>query len=92
VRPALVTDPGARQLAAVQTDFVALLTSFAATAIEQDKLAADEDPNQLAFELHSILLGVDTKFVLYHDPAYLELAREVLRWRLAPLSTREPRD
>ncbi len=68
------------------------MTSFAATAVEQHELYADEDPDRLAFELQSILLGSDTKFVLYDDPAYLALARHVLRRRLAPLRTREPRD
>jgi AcrR family transcriptional regulator len=75
--------PVKERLAAVQTDFTALLRSFAATAIEQHELSADEDPDRLAFELHSILLGADTKFVLYDDPAFLDLARQVLRQRLA---------
>jgi AcrR family transcriptional regulator len=75
--------PVKQRLAAVQTDFTGLLRSFAATAIEQHELSAHEDPDLLAFELHSILLGADTKFVLYDDPAFLELARRVLRRRLA---------
>jgi AcrR family transcriptional regulator len=75
--------PVKERLAAVQSDFTELLRSFAATAIEQHELAAHEDPDLLAFELHSILLGADTKFVLHDDPAYLELARQVLRLRLA---------
>ncbi len=33
---------------------------FAATALERHELPAREDPDQLAFELHSILLGADT--------------------------------
>jgi AcrR family transcriptional regulator len=75
--------PVKQRLAAVQSDFTGLLRSFAATAIEQHELSAHEDPDLLAFELHSILLGADTKFVLYDDPAFLELARQVLRRRLA---------
>ena len=78
-RPGPVKD----RLAAVQSDFTALLRSFAATAIEQDELPADEDPDRLAFELHAILLGADTKFVLYDDPAILDLARRIVRRRLA---------
>lgn len=77
-RPGPVRD----RLAAIQSDFTALLRSFAATAIEQQELSAEEDPDLLAFELHAILLGADTKFVLSDDPAILDLAREVVRRRL----------
>lgn len=77
-RPGPVRD----RLAAVQSDFTALLRSFAATAIKQHELAADEDPDRLAFELHAILLGADTKFVLYDDPAVMSVARKVISHRL----------
>ena len=77
-RPGPVRD----RLAAVQSDFTALLRSFAATAIKQHELAAHEDPDRLAFELHAILLGADTKFVLHDDPAVMSLAREVISHRL----------
>ena len=77
-RPGPVRD----RLAAVQSDFTALLSSFAATAIEQDELPTHEDPDRLAFELHAILLGADTKFVLYDDPSVLALGRSVIRHRL----------
>jgi hypothetical protein len=70
------------RVAAIQTGFTALLRTFAATALEQHELPAREDPDQLAFELHSILLGADTKFVLNDDPAILDLARQVVRQRL----------
>ena len=77
-RPGPVKD----RLAAIQSDFTALLRSFAATAVEQHELPADEDPDQLAFELHAVLLGADTKFVLHDDPGVLALARRVVRRRL----------
>ncbi len=77
-RPGPVRD----RVAAIQLDFVTQLSSFAATAIGQGELPADEDPDRLAFELHSILLGADTKFVLHDDPAVLDLARRVVRRRL----------
>ena len=77
-RPGPVRD----RLATVQSDFTALLRSFAATAIKQHELAAHEDPDRLAFELHAILLGADTKFVLYDDPTVMSLAREVISHRL----------
>lgn len=78
-RPGPVKD----RVAAIQSDFTALLRSFAVTAIEQHELAAHEDPDLLAFELHAVLLGADTKFVLFDDPAVLDLARKVVHRRLA---------
>src|SRR5689334_7641438 len=77
-RPGPVKD----RVAAIQSDFTALLASFAAIAIEQHELPAHEDPAALAFELHAVLLGADTKFVLGDDPAVLDLARRVVRQRL----------
>src|SRR3954470_6951288 len=74
--------PVKARLAAIQSDFPALLGSFAATAVKQHELPADEDPDRLAFELHAVLLGADTKFVLNDDPAVLDLARSVVRQRL----------
>jgi hypothetical protein len=59
-----------------------MLAGFAATAIAQHELPSDEDPDSLAFELHAILLGADTKFVLHDDPAVMSLARRVVRRRL----------
>src|SRR6185312_14072389 len=61
-RPGPVKD----RLAAIQSDFTAMLQSFAATAQSQHELPEGEDPEGLAFELHAVLLGADTKFVL-HD-------------------------
>src|SRR5215470_323903 len=77
-RPGPVKD----RIAAIQSDFTALLASFAATAIGQHELPAGEDPGRLAFELHAILLAADTKFVLLDDPAVLDLARQIVRQRL----------
>lgn len=77
-RPGPVRD----RIAAVQLAFVEQLRAFAATAIAQGELPADEDPARLAFELHAILLGADTKFVLHDDAAVLDLARTVIRHRL----------
>ncbi|MDN5797063.1 MAG: TetR/AcrR family transcriptional regulator [Intrasporangium sp.] len=77
-RPGPVRD----RLASIQSDFTAMLRSAAVTALAQHELAADEDPDRLAFELHAILLGADTKFILHDDPAVLELARRVVHDRL----------
>ena len=77
-RPGPVRD----RVAAISSGFTALLRSFAATALEQHELPARETPDRLAFELHAILLGADTRFILYDDPAALDLARQVVRQRL----------
>jgi AcrR family transcriptional regulator len=74
--------PVKERVAAIQADFTARLRAFAAAAVEQHELPAGEDPDQLAFELHAILLGADTKYVLYGDPAVLDLARRVIHQRL----------
>src|SRR5262245_42149414 len=71
------------RVAAIQSDFTALLRTFAATALDQHELHASEDPDRLAFELHALLLAADTKFVLNDDPAILNLARQVVRQRLS---------
>jgi AcrR family transcriptional regulator len=77
-RPGPVRD----RVAAISSGFTAQLRSFAATAAGQHELPAREDPGRLAFELHAILLGADTGFVLHDDPAVLDLARQVVRQRL----------
>jgi AcrR family transcriptional regulator len=77
-RPGPVRD----RLAAIQAEFTELLRSFAATAIKQRELPAGEDPDRLAFELHAILLGADSKFLLHDDPAVLDLAQRVVHLRL----------
>jgi AcrR family transcriptional regulator len=74
--------PVKERVAAIQSGFTALLRAFAATALEQHELPSREDPDRLAFELHAILLGADTQFVLHDDPAILDLARQVVRQRL----------
>jgi AcrR family transcriptional regulator len=80
----MATRPGPvkARIAAITAGFTALLASFAATAIDQHQLPAREDPARLAFELHAILLGADTKTILTDDPAVLDLARQVIRQRL----------
>ena len=58
-------------VAAFQAGFVDLLRGFAATAIEQNELPADEDPDRLAFELNGICLAADANFVLHEmGPEY----------------------
>lgn len=65
-----------------QARFGALLRGFAATAVRQHELPADENPDRLAFELNGIMLAADTNFVLHDDPAVLDLARQIVQQRL----------
>jgi AcrR family transcriptional regulator len=74
--------PVKERVAALQSEFVALVRGFAATALEQKQLPAREDPGRLAFELHGIMLAADISFVLHADPAVLDLARRIVRQRL----------
>ena len=77
-RPGPVKD----RIAAYQSGFTALLSTLAATAVEQHELPPRETPDRLAFELHAILLAADAKFILLDDPAVLDLARQVVHQRL----------
>jgi AcrR family transcriptional regulator len=79
------THPGPvkERIAAVYAAFTERLRDFAATALQQHELPAREDPDRLAFELHAILLAADTRFLLHDDPAALDVARQVVRQRLA---------
>ena len=77
-RPGPVKD----RIAAFQSGFTALLSTLAATAVEQHELPPRETPDRLAFELHAILLAADAKFILLDDPAVLDLARQVVHQRL----------
>jgi AcrR family transcriptional regulator len=74
--------PVKEAVASFQSQFVDLLRGFAATAIAQQELPADDDPSRLAFELNGIILAADANFVLHDDPAVLDLARQVVRRRL----------
>ena len=74
--------PVKERVAALQSEFVALVRGFAVTAIEQHELPAREDPDRLAFELHGIMLAANTSFVLHDDPAVLNLARQITHQRL----------
>ena len=74
--------PVKERVAALQSEFVALVRGFAATALEQRELPAREDPDRLAFELYGIMLAADTNFVLHDDPKVLKLARQIVCQRL----------
>ena len=70
-------------IAAFQAQFGTLIRGFAAAALARNELPAGEDPDRLAFELNGIMLAADTNFVFHDDPAVLDLARQIVRQRLA---------
>jgi AcrR family transcriptional regulator len=74
--------PVNERIVAFQTSFAALIREFVAAALELDQLPADEDPDQLTFELNGIILAANMNFVLRQDAHALELARQVVRRRL----------
>ena len=74
--------PVKERVVGFQNAFGDVIRGFAATAIEQGELAADEDPLQLAFELNGVILATDANFVLHDDPAVVTLARRAVRRRL----------
>src|ERR1700730_1026290 len=81
-------------ITAFQAQFGELLRGFAATALARHELPDSEDAGRLAFELNGIMLAADTNFVLHDDPAVLDLARQIVRQRLAvgpPQATRPSR-
>jgi AcrR family transcriptional regulator len=69
-------------VAAFQARFGDLIRGFAAAALARRELPAGEDPDRLAFELNGIMLAADTNLVVHHDPAVLDLARQIVHQRL----------
>lgn len=78
------TRPGRvkERVAAFQADFIQLLRSFAAAAVERQELPDDEDPELLAFELNGIILAANARFVLADGADGLDIPRAVTRRRL----------
>jgi AcrR family transcriptional regulator len=74
--------PVKEQIAQFQNGFNALIRAFIVTAIDQHELAADEDPDELTFELNGITLAANANFVLRQDPDVLRSAKHIVRRRL----------
>ena len=51
-------------------------------AQERGEIASDADPDQLAFEIDSVMLGANAAFLLFGDSDALERARRAVRDRL----------
>ena len=79
--------PVKEQIAAFQGRLSALIRQFIMTALEQNELPADEDPDSLTFEISGMILAANTTFVLRQEPASLDMARKVVRRRLGITTT-----
>jgi AcrR family transcriptional regulator len=74
--------PVKQSIAAFHKSFSGLIQQLVRSAVERQELAADEDPEQLAFELNGILLAADASFVLHDNEGVLAFARRLVRRRL----------
>lgn len=70
------------RIAECQQQWMNTLERAAQDAQAQRQLAADSDPQQLAFELEGALLTANWYFHLYADPGYLARARRAVQARL----------
>ncbi len=77
-RPGRVHD----RVAAYQQQWRELLQQTAREAQSQGELAPGTDPDQLAFELGTILTGTNIVAVLHSDDAVIDRARQAVRQRL----------
>jgi hypothetical protein len=55
----------------------------AQSAIDAGQLLPETDPDQLAFEIESVLLSANWYFHLFDDPSYMTRAGDAVRMRLA---------
>ncbi len=81
--------PVKEQIAEFQGGFSALIREFIVTALEQHELPADEDPDELTFEVNGIILAANASFVLRDDPAILGTAKNIVRRRVG-ITTSKP--
>jgi AcrR family transcriptional regulator len=75
--------PVREEVAAAQRDWAGLLQAIAARARHNGELPAHTDPDQLAFQLASLLAGANLTYVLHDEPALLDRARQAVRTLLA---------
>jgi AcrR family transcriptional regulator len=78
-RPGPVRD----EIAGLMSEWLMALEAAIADAQDAGHVSPDTDAQQLAFELHSLCLGANSSFQLYHDNAAFDRARTAIRRRLA---------
>jgi AcrR family transcriptional regulator len=81
-RPGPVRD----EIAGLMSEWLMALEAAVADAQEAGHLARELDPQQLAFELHSLCMGANSAFQLYRDRDAFDRAREAIRRRLTGTS------
>ena len=64
------------------TEWLAMVVDLIREAQKQGEIAADADPEQITFELDSLMLGANAAFLLFGDSEALERARHAVRDRL----------
>jgi AcrR family transcriptional regulator len=78
-RPGPLTD----RIREAQVEWLALLAKEVRAAQTANEVAAEEDVDQLTFELDALLLGAHAMFVLFDDVAALRRARHGVERRLS---------
>ncbi len=78
-RPGPVRD----EVAAFVSEWLMALEAAIQDAQDTGDVPASIDPRQLAFELHSLGMGANWAFQLYHDGAAFERARSAIRERVS---------
>lgn len=78
------------RVARIQLDFAAFMAGLVAEAQRDGSLHADEDPEQLTFDLEAAMLLGNNGFVLHDDPTYLHRAQASIERRLEQAGARPP--
>jgi AcrR family transcriptional regulator len=78
-RPGPVRD----EIAAFVSEWLIALETAIQDAKDANHLAPDVDAQQLAFELHSLGMGANWAYQLYHDEVAFDRARSAIRERLS---------
>ena len=71
--------PVREAVADFQRSLMALTRECVGTAVEQGELAGGVDADEIALEVHGIVLAANTAFVVQQDARVLEVARRALR-------------
>ncbi len=71
------------RVADIMRDWLATLERAGREAIEAGHLSNSVDPSQLAFEMHSLAMGANWAFMLYHDQTAFRRALAGIDARLA---------
>jgi AcrR family transcriptional regulator len=80
-RPGPVKD----RIADFQAMFSGFIRSNVSAAMARGEISPDENPDWLTFEINGQILAADAAYVLRDDPAVLDMAKAVIRRRLAAM-------